>query len=88
MIAHIYDEISCEWKEVELSEMSNRFFHWINSAEVKEILNNIDAQLNPGPPRGWTYVSHSITGPILTIFSRSDRGHHGITVVDLEFSRY
>ncbi len=33
---------------------------------------------------GWEVVSHSMTGPILTIEVRSDRGHLSIIVVNYE----
>jgi hypothetical protein len=87
MIISVWDEISGEWSEMELDIPSH-------SRDPKLINKAVGAQVaGDGPtcdedesesPDGWDVKSHSFTGPILTIESRSDRNHLCIIVVNYE----
>lgn len=86
MIAHIYDEISGDWTAVVIRDLERHVGQKNTVAakvEVNRVYWDIEEQIHPGGGgTNWGYVGHSRTGPILTIYSRSERGHDGITVIN------
>ena len=73
-----WDELCSEWTTHELDiPETTRDPETINLALGASVMNSEDGD-------GWEVVSHSMTGPILTIEARSDRRHLSIIVVNYE----
>jgi hypothetical protein len=81
MWIHMWDEISCEWRQVELDLPRD--------ASPEEIVRAVDeATFEPvgfAPSEElWSVKAHGRAGPLLTIECRTGRGHLGIVLVNYE----
>ena len=87
MIVSVWDEIGCAWSEMELDIPCDvRDPELINKAVGAEVVGDGPTcdEDESDSPDGWDVKSHSFTGPILTIETRSDRNHLCIIVVNYE----
>ena len=81
----VWDEIGMTWSDIELEIPSDtRDPHLINKALGEYCIGDNDSDSDCESPDGWEVKSHSITGPIMTIESRSDRNHLAIIIVNFE----
>ena len=84
MWVHLWDEISCEWEQIDLEIPLD--------AEPEAIVRAVDEKT--AQPFGflpedeaWSPRSWSLAGPLLTIECRTSRGHLGIILVNYEENR-
>ena len=81
----VWDEIGLAWSEIELDIPSDtRDPLEISKALGRHCVGDDDLDEDLESPDGWEVKSHSITGPIMTIETRSDRNHLAIIVVNYE----
>ena len=76
MVVHVWDEIGGEWGRFVLN-LTNT-----DPAEINRAVGVAVAGDDEGD--GWEVEASSRTGPVLTIVSRSDRGHLCIIIVNME----
>ena len=76
MVVHVWDEINEEWGRFDLD---------LTKADPEAINHAIGVTVAEGEDGdGWSVEASSWAGPVLTIISRSDRGHLCIMVVNTE----
>jgi hypothetical protein len=83
LIAHGWDEISCEWVRHELDLPPT----CRDAAKINAAIGALVAQGGPTDEDGgdgWEVAGQSKIGPILTIECRSDRNHLAIIIVNSE----
>jgi hypothetical protein len=83
MIAHVWDEIGCEWHTYDLLDMASPPQRPEPGMMPDPEVINDAVNLLVGASE-WRVESSSVAGPIQTIVSRSSRGHLSIIVVDTE----
>lgn len=83
----VWDEIGMIWGEFELPiPKDTKDPKIINNALGEAIAGTdpLDEDDDQTSPDGWEVKSHSFTGPILTIETRSDINHLAIIIVNYE----
>ncbi len=80
MLIYCWDELSCEWQQVEVDLPED--------ASAEQISFILDAKTSGEDLEDfhsiWRVQSYSRTGPILTIECRSSRNHLSILIVNFE----
>jgi len=85
MKINTWDEISMEWAEHELDIDLTQDPEAINLALGNSLVDyDLPVAEDETGGDGWQVKSHTMTGPILTIETRSDRNHLCIIIVNYE----
>ncbi len=80
LTVNCWDEISCEWQQVEVDLPED-----VTPAQIAFTLDAQTSGIDPEDFQSiWEVKSYSRTGPILTIECRSSRNHLSILVVNFE----